>query len=126
EERSIPLMPRPARPLAPSLERRRLQVYALQITADIGAIFSGFLLAGWLYHAQFPSTVAFNEACVLAPIFLVIALYQGVYKQRALVDVRFAIRRAAWSMAVAAALLIFLTFYLKTTESFSRAVFSGG
>lgn len=122
----LPLAARSDRPLVPSLERRRLQVYALQMAADYASICVAFLLANGLYLGDFLSREAMTGAQIVLPIFVTIALYQGVYCQRALNDLQFAIRRTALALCISAALLTFLGFYVKPAEPFSRGVFSIG
>ncbi len=63
---------------------------------------------------------------MLLPVFLTIALYQGAYSIKALSDLQHAIMRLLLALSVAAALLIFIIFYAKSTAFFSRAVFTIG
>ncbi|MGN6497990.1 MAG: sugar transferase [Tsuneonella sp.] len=66
--------------------------------------------------------MAWLQAQLLLPVYLTIALYQGVYSIRSLTDQRFAMRRAAMALAVAAALLFFITYYVKSQITLSRTV----
>ncbi|WP_435418991.1 sugar transferase [Parerythrobacter aurantius] len=119
---------RSARPiaLAPSLERRRLRAYLGLVVADVAALIGGFLLAGALYIGRLPDPQALRQAYLLLPIFLTIALYQGAYSIRTLLDWRFAASRMAAALLVSSALLAFVAFYLKTSATFSRVTFTLG
>ncbi|ABC64543.1 exopolysaccharide biosynthesis polyprenyl glycosylphosphotransferase [Erythrobacter litoralis] len=111
---------------APSLERRRLRAYLLFVVTDVAAIFIAFLAAGALYLQRFPDPQASNQAYLLLPIYLTIALYQGTYSIRTLFDYRFAISRSFGALAISAALLAFVAFYLKAGASFSRVTLTLG
>lgn len=107
----------------PSSERRRLRIYILLMVADAACIIGGFVLAGGIYQSRWPAPMALLEAQVLLPVYLTIALYQGVYSIPSLTELRFAMGRSMLALAVAAALLMFITFYTRSSE-FSRAVFT--
>ncbi|WP_336985418.1 sugar transferase [Altererythrobacter aquiaggeris] len=115
---------RDTRPLAPSLERRRLRLYLGLMIADIICLITGFFLAGGLYLGQWPAPIAMLSAQLLLPLFLTIMLYQGAYSIKVLTDRRFAIQRGFLALLVSSALLIFITFYTKSTTTFSRGIFT--
>jgi exopolysaccharide biosynthesis polyprenyl glycosylphosphotransferase len=112
--------------LAPPLEQLRLRLCLALISLDVLAIFGSFLAAGRLYLGDFPSEMAVRQATLIAPIFLIFAFHSGFYK----IDQVSSLRRAAYSaiyiFGVSALTLIFITFYAKTTASFSRVVFTLG
>lgn len=112
-----------AAPLAPSFECRRLRIYIAQMLTDLLCILGGFVLAGGIYQGKWPAPMALLEAQLLMPVYLTIALYQSAYSVSSLTDSRFSLGRSALALAVAAGLLMFVTFYTKSTE-FSRAVFT--
>jgi len=114
------------RALAPSLERRRLRIYSVLVVLDVVLILAGFNLIGLLYLDYRPFQFALLQAQLLIPLYLTLALYQRVYSIPALEDSRFAARRALGALALGAALLLFVTFYTKSTADFSRVVFTGG
>lgn len=114
------------RALAPSLERRRLRIYLALVVLDIVLILAGFNLVGLIYLDYRPFQFALLQAQLLIPLYLTLALYQRAYSIPALEDARFAARRAFGALALAAALLLFVTFYTKSTADFSRVVFTGG
>lgn len=111
---------------APSLERRRLRAYLALVLLDALLLLAGFTLAGALYGGKVPDPQALRQAYLLLPIFLTIALYQGVYSIRALLEWRFAAMRVLLALAVSAALLAFVAFYLKTSATFSRVTLTLG
>ncbi|MXP31095.1 exopolysaccharide biosynthesis polyprenyl glycosylphosphotransferase [Erythrobacter jejuensis] len=111
---------------APSLERRRLRAYLLLVAVDIAAILVAFFLAGALYLGRIPDPQALRQAYLLLPIFLTIAMYQGTYSLRTLLDARYASLRALSALMIAAALLAFVAFYLKTSATFSRVTLTLG
>ena len=121
-----PAPSRAVRPLAPSLERSRLRAYLLMMAGDIVCLLAGFFLAGGLYHGIWPDEIAMVQAQLLLPVFLTIALYQGAYSIKALSDPEHAVMRLLLALSVAAALLIFITFYAKSTAFFSRVTFTMG
>lgn len=108
----------------PSLERRRLRAYLLLVAADIGALLAAFLVAGWLWERIFPHPTVFEQAQLLLPIYLTIALYNSTYSLTSLEDGRFAVARAALALAISAALLNFVLFYAKANAAYSRVAFT--
>lgn len=96
------------------------------LIADLLCLIGGFYLAGATYWARWLPNLLMMEAQLLLPIFATIALYQNAYSIKALSDRRFAIERALLALLVASALLIFVTFYTKSTTSFSRVTFTLG
>lgn len=110
--------------LVPSLERRRLRAYLSLVAADIAVLLVAFLAAGWLREGIFPHPTTFEQAQLLLPIYLTIALYNSTYSLKSLEDGRFAIARAALALAISAALLNFVLFYAKTSAAYSRVAFT--
>ena len=117
---------RSMQPATPSLERRRVRIYLAMVVLDVCLILGGFGLVGQLYLDYNPLRFALLQAQLLLPLYLTLALYQRAYSIHALQDRRFAITRALGALALAAALLLFVTFYTKSTAQFSRVVFTGG
>lgn len=113
-------------PATPSLERRRVRIYLAMVVLDVCLILGGFGLVGQTYLDYNPMKFALLQAQLLLPLYLTLALYQWAYSIHALQDRRFAITRALGALALAAALLLFVTFYTKSTAQFSRVVFTGG
>ncbi|GGE02576.1 hypothetical protein GCM10011515_22790 [Tsuneonella deserti] len=113
-------------PLAPSLERTRLRAYLAFLLLDVALILAAFSLAGWLYLNFKPVKYGLLQAQLLMPLYLTLALYQRAYSIQSLQDWRFAAKSALGALALAGGLLIFVTFYTKSTADFSRVVFTGG
>jgi exopolysaccharide biosynthesis polyprenyl glycosylphosphotransferase len=121
-----PASSRPAILAAPSLERRRLRAYLTLVMVDVLMILGGFLAAGAIYLGRSPDPQALRQAYLLLPIFLTIALYQGTYSIRTLLEWRFASVRVLLALVISAALLAFVAFYLKTSATFSRVTLTLG
>lgn len=86
---------------APSLERRRLRAYLALVGLDVLLVLAGFLLAGAIYLGRLPDPQALRQAYLLLPIFLTIAMYQGTYSIRTLLEWRFASLRVLLEQAMA-------------------------
>lgn len=124
--RAEPLAAHAMRPLAPSLERRRVRLYIAILLLDVALLLGAFGSVGTLYRAELGARSVLTEGELLLPLYLTLALYQQAYSIRALEDWRYAALRALWALTVAAALLIFVTFFTKSTATFSRVLFTGG
>ncbi|ALE17662.1 Glucosyl-isoprenylphosphate transferase [Altererythrobacter epoxidivorans] len=111
---------------APSLERRRLWLYASLLFGDAILFMLGFALGGLLYEGIWLEQRALMQAQLMLPLFYTIAFYNSTYCARALTDTRYALKRVAITLAISAALLNFIAFYLKTNAVFSRGSFTLG
>lgn len=109
-------------PLAPSLERRRLQIYLILLLTDGLAIFGGFAFAAFLYFGHWTAQVALLEAQLILPLFWTIAIAQGAYSAGAALDVRIGATRVAVAMIGAAAIVVSLAYFLRATEQTSRVI----
>ena len=109
-------------PLAPSLERRRLQIYLLLLLTDGLAIFVGFAFAAFLYFGQWTQQVALLEAQLVLPLFWTIAVANGAYSAGAALDARIGSRRVALAMTGAVAVVVALAYFLRATEQTSRMI----
>jgi polysaccharide biosynthesis protein PslA len=113
---------RRGRPLAPSLEQRRVRLYLFMVVLDAALILGAFGLVELLYLGR----VWMLEGQLLLPLYFTIALYEPTYSIRSLQNWRFAAAQAGKALVIAATLLVFITFYTKSTAEFSRVVFNGG
>jgi lipopolysaccharide/colanic/teichoic acid biosynthesis glycosyltransferase len=113
-------------PLASSRERTRVRYYLALVVMDVALILGGFSFVGQLYLDFRPLKYAFLQAQLLLPLYLTLALYQRAFSIHALQDWRFAATRALGALALAGGLLLFVTFYTKSTAQFSRVIFTGG
>lgn len=107
-------------PLAPSLEHRRLQLYVALLVADAIAVLGGFGTASWLYFGTVREQTSLLHSQVLLPIYWTIALSLQVYSLRALRRPDFARTRSALALVGAEAVLLFVGFATRSTDSFSR------
>ncbi|MCK9541354.1 MAG: sugar transferase [Novosphingobium sp.] len=108
-------------PLAPSLERRRLQCYLALFLGDMLSFLAGAWAAGYVYLGSDGGGRAFVQAQIVLPVFLTVAVYSGAYSIAALRRPVVGIARAEMALLAASAFLIFFAFYTKTSTSFSRA-----
>ena len=116
----------PAAGLAPSLERRRLRLYLLQMIVDIALLIGMSALVAVLYQGHGKLFNALLGAQLLLPLFLTIAWHNGTYSLRSLTDWRASSLDMVAAVLIAAALLNFLAFFAKMNEDFSRVVFVAG
>ncbi len=112
----------PAQPL----ERRRLQAYLAQMLGDIVSIFAGFGLSGYLYLGSRGLDQAGILAQLLLPVFLTVALYNGAYALSTLRSARVGALRGLGALGISAAVVVFITFYTKSSAEFSRVLFTSG
>lgn len=123
------LAPSPRTPLpdileVPALERRRLQSYLALMCADMAMLFVGFACAGWFYLGLSGISSGLVLAQLLLPVFLTIALYNGAYSRRALEDVVYGGARAVLALGISSAVVVFIAFYTKSSQEFSRVTFT--
>lgn len=114
------------RPLAPSLEHRRLFLQALLFITDAIILVAGFVVAGFVFSGIQADRLTLMEAHLLLPLFMTISVYNGAYAQRSLTDLRYASSRLAIALALSATLLSFIAFYTKSSVQFSRFIFTVG
>lgn len=105
-------------PLAPPLERRRLQCYLAMMVADAIVLLAGFASANYLHTG---SGNALQIGPLVLPIYLGIALYNGAYSTRALRQASAGISRALAALAISTAGVVFIAFFTKSSAEFSRA-----
>ena len=121
------LAPRaPAAGLAPSLERRRLRIYLLQMIIDIVLVVGATALVAFIYQGGVKFLNALLGAQLLLPLFLTIAWHNGTYSLHSLTHWRSSSFRMIAAVLIAAGLLNFLAFFAKMNEMFSRVVFVAG
>ena len=107
-------------PLAPSLERRRLQCYLALIVADVVALTAGFLFSDYLYFGELASHSAERVWIGLLPLYLTVGLGLQVYSLSALTSHRFGQRRAVVTLIGAFMLTLFIAFFAKSSAELSR------
>ncbi|MEM1053462.1 MAG: exopolysaccharide biosynthesis polyprenyl glycosylphosphotransferase [Pseudomonadota bacterium] len=109
-----------ARPIAPSLERRRLRAFVVMMLVDAALLHLAFALAGLIYEGDWWGPRNMLAVQTLLPVFFTIALYNASYGGRSLGDWTFASKRALTALLVSTALANFLAFYTKSNAEFSR------
>lgn len=124
--RDLSLDDRLNRPLAPSLEKLRLRLCLLLMAVDGAAIFGSFLLVGAGYRGEFPSEIAFREASIIAPMFVLMAVNNGFYRSDLLFSARRSFFKCVYSFGLSATFFFIVTFYAKSTAEFSRVIFTFG
>ncbi|MDE2301437.1 MAG: sugar transferase [Sphingomonadales bacterium] len=118
--------PADSAPLMPSLLQRRLQCYIALILGDMLAILASFAATGYLYLAYYGLHSSLVLAQALLPVFLTVAFYNGAYSMKALVDTSFALTRVALAVLISSTGVVFIAFYLRSSQEFSRLAFTAG
>jgi polysaccharide biosynthesis protein PslA len=117
--------PAPARrilklPLAPSLEKRRLQTYLILMLLDGLTIVGSLLAIGFLYIGNATETGTLAQINLFVPLYWTAALVIQAYSIKALTSLRFSQLRAIMAIACAFTLTIFVAFFTKSSDAFSR------
>lgn len=115
-----------SQPFAPSMERMRLQAYALLLVADLAVIVISFMIAGAARSGNMFLPTAIRQGVGLLPIFAVLALYNRTYSARSLTSAGFGIARVSMAYLLATGLFLLATFYAKNSEDLSRIAFTMG
>ena len=113
-------------PLMPSLQRRRLQCYALLMVADVIALFAGFTVTGYLHHGMAGLGESLLLAQLVLPVFLTVALYNDAYSIAALRSTERSVTATLVALIIAAASVLFITFYAHHAQEQSRLGFTLG
>lgn len=107
-------------PLAPSLERRRLQAYLAMIVLDGLVIASALLLTSLLYIGRATDPLTVQQINLFLPLYWGAALLSRTYCTQALTSLRFAQGRALYATIIALTLTLFVAFFAKSSEQLSR------
>ncbi len=121
DHRTIGADPGEMLPLAPSLERRRLQCYLALIITDIASLLAGAWLAGFAYLGRAGAAHAVFNAQLVLPVFLTIAIYNSSYSIQTLRRPLIGMLRALVAILISWTALIFFDFYTRSGPGFSRA-----
>jgi lipopolysaccharide/colanic/teichoic acid biosynthesis glycosyltransferase len=125
-DRSRPVARAPKAGLAPSLERKRLRLYIVQMLTDIGLLLGASVLVGYVYFGGKPPGQPWLAAELLLPIFLTIAWHNGTYSLDSLTDWRSSSLKMVSAVLIAAALLNFVAFFIAFNAVFSRVILVAG
>jgi lipopolysaccharide/colanic/teichoic acid biosynthesis glycosyltransferase len=98
-------------PLAPSLERRRLEVYLALLMADTIGIAVAFLSVGMALPQQNAGMTMGDLLALFIPLYWTFALNMQVYTVKSLMLTRYGQLRVAYTLSVTITALIFM-FYL--------------
>lgn len=107
-------------PLAPSLEKRRLQAYLLLMLLDGLVIVGSSLLVSLLYIGRADDPQTIQQINLYVPLYWGAALMTRTYSIQSLTSLRFSQYRSMMAMAIALTLMIFIAFFTKSSEQFSR------
>lgn len=113
-------------PLAPSLERRRLQAYLLLMVLDGMVIAGSLLLASLLYFGRADDPQTLQQINLFLPLYWSGALFCRAYSTPSLTSLRFGQSRAAMAILIALALTLFVAFFSKSSEQLSRVSTGAG
>ena len=112
--------------LMPSLMRRRLQCYLALMVTDIAVLFASFALTGYVYLDRYGLTSSLVLAQLLLPVFLTVALYNGAYSMNSLVRLSHSVTRVSLALLISSVAVVFIAFYTKSAQEFSRISFTVG
>lgn len=122
--------PAPPNGLVASLEKRRLRAYLLLFLMDTALLPACFALTGHLYFTFVLGggriETAMLSSYLLLPLYQTIALYNGTYRRKTIVDWRAGAAPLLVALILSSALLSFFVFFAKMGEDFSRVVFLSG
>lgn len=107
-------------PLAPSLEKRRLQAYLLLMLADGIAIVGASMLVSLLYFGHAYDSQTLQQIYLYLPLYWGAALMTRTYSIQSLTSLRYSQSRSMTAMVLALTLMIFVAFFTKSSEQFSR------
>ena len=107
-------------PLAPSLERRRLQVYLTLLILDGLVIVSSLLAVSLLYFGRADDPQTLQQINLYLPLYWGAALMTQTYSIGALTSLRFSQARSVLAILIALTLTIFVAFFSKSSDQFSR------
>lgn len=107
-------------PLAPSLERRRLQAYLLLLLLDGAVIVISLLVVSLLYLGRADDLQAQQQINFYLPLYWGAALMTRAYSIQALISLRFSQVRSLIAVLLALTLTLFVAFFAKSSEQLSR------
>jgi lipopolysaccharide/colanic/teichoic acid biosynthesis glycosyltransferase/drug/metabolite transporter superfamily protein YnfA len=113
-------------PLAPSLERRRLQAYLLLLVLDGMVIAGSLLTTSLLYIGRAYEPQTLQQINLYLPLYWGAALMGRAYSMQALTSLRFSQARALFAIVVALSLTLFVAFFSKSSEQLSRVSTAAG
>jgi polysaccharide biosynthesis protein PslA len=112
--------------LAPSLERRRLQLYGIQLLIDGSMLLLGFAFAAWFYLGDPFADTVWGVAQLLLPLFWTVAILNQTYSVPALVSGEYGMQRAVMALGIATLLVVLILFLARSSLQLSRVGFTLG
>ena len=107
-------------PLVPSLEKRRLQAYLLLLLLDGTVIAVSLLLVSLLFIGRADAPQTLQQINLYLPLYWGAALMTRTYSIHSLVSLRFSQARSVLAIVITLTLTIFVAFFTKSSEQFSR------
>ena len=104
----------------------RLRMCAMLMVIDLTAVALAFVIASQLEFLHADPKDAPTRLVMLAPVFLVIALFNRAYSPTLLRDCWASIGRALHSLLLASAAIVLVAFFLRVGEGWSRLSFAIG
>ncbi|QNE04858.1 hypothetical protein [Croceicoccus marinus] len=89
-------------------------------------IMVSFMISGAIRSGNFLLPTASGQALLLMPMFGVLAMYNRTYSAQSLTRASFAISRVISAVILATGLQLFVMFYAKISDDFSRIAFTLG
>ncbi len=103
-----------------------MRLYATLLALDLFAILTGFVIANLIRFGDPFAKPGVTFIAAFVPIFTALAFSRQAYSIKVLQAPRQGILEAVRAFGLTACVLLFVLFYMKTTQEFSRAVFGAG
>ncbi|USI73615.1 sugar transferase [Sphingomonas morindae] len=104
----------------------RVRLYALLLGLDCVGVVAAFALANLLRFGLADQAAGVNNAALLLPLYLAVAINRNVYSSDLFNRWRHAAHRALTSLGGAVGAILFVAFYLRAGTHLSREVFTIG
>ena len=129
-DRSLLLEPRqewaePQLRVGPSRRALRIRLHISLGILDVFCIFAGFLFAHLIYPVE-PQAQFLIISLAIIPIYLGVAFRARAYSVEVIENAERGIRHSVQSFMIAAGAILFVAFYAKLSDSFSRGIFAIG
>jgi len=109
-----------------SKETLRIRLYAALLTLDLGAILLGFVLGGATRFGQPLAEEVWRSFILVAPVYAGVAIVGQAYGIETLKNAPVGVWRAVRSLLIAASTVLFIAFFLRSSEELSRATIAVG
>lgn len=92
------------------------------LVADALAILAAYAAVGFLYFGDWGDPGVMRQAQLLIPLYWTVAILNGAYAVDSALSVAVGARRSIVAILAAAAILVFLVFFLRSSQNFSRVI----